>query len=503
MNNLMSFDVTVESGIISMFQRQNFKLDRVFSEFIDNSLQSFLDHRDILVKLDDGVKCKVNIIWNKDEIIIEDNCFGMNEAEFGRSLKLKATNPNASRTEQLSVYGMGLKYASVYLGNHYSICSTSYGSETRYFAEIDVPEFEKNNPKTVEAKLNSEYKYSHQTIITITKLRIKKTVDRENDLRQKLGIIYHHYISQGILSLTLNNIPIKYVRPELRPNENGGHYFENFEDSFEINGKTYNFSGWIAILNKGDQSITGLNLIQANRCIELGYRPQKLFGKGNSFQNSRIIGEIVFNGENYILSFNKDKFMRVDDGAEEAFIDKLTSNPKIVYIKKMSKELSFTDDKDKINKKTKKSFDNNKNITQVQPDTVEPSNVKGRKEPLPPELKGEVDNIENIKKTNFDNYLVKVNGNDVKLFVDIESNGAKTEWINFSKYEDGYLMKINFDNDFIRKNFNTQASKAATNALAIVLGTSILQAQDYGVKLSDSILLLKCINEIMGCDDDK
>ena len=45
-----NFDVTVGSGIISIFQRQNFRLERVFSEFIDNSLQSFLDHQDVLKK---------------------------------------------------------------------------------------------------------------------------------------------------------------------------------------------------------------------------------------------------------------------------------------------------------------------------------------------------------------------------------------------------------------------------------------------------------------------
>ena len=47
MNNIKEYDVTVESGIISIFQRQNFRLDRVFSEFIDNSLQSFLDHKEV------------------------------------------------------------------------------------------------------------------------------------------------------------------------------------------------------------------------------------------------------------------------------------------------------------------------------------------------------------------------------------------------------------------------------------------------------------------------
>ena len=44
------YDVTVESGIIAIFQSQTYKLERVFAEFIDNSLQSYLDHSEQLSK---------------------------------------------------------------------------------------------------------------------------------------------------------------------------------------------------------------------------------------------------------------------------------------------------------------------------------------------------------------------------------------------------------------------------------------------------------------------
>ena len=84
------------------------------------------------------------------------------------------------------------------------------------------------------------------------------------------------------------------------------------------------------------------------------------------------------------------------------------------------------------------------------------------------------------------------------LYVYSQRGTSKDDWIKFEKYEDGYLIKVNFDNQFINDNFNTQASKAASNAIAIVLATSMLQAQDLGLKLSDSSKLLKMINEIMG-----
>ncbi|MDY3905097.1 MAG: ATP-binding protein [Candidatus Enteromonas sp.] len=509
-----AFDVTAESGIIAIWQREKFKLDRVFSEFVDNSLQSYLDHKDTLDRLPDGKKCVVQIIWNADKIVITDNAFGMNEEEFARALKPKATNPNALRNNQLSVYGLGLKYASVYLGNHYSISSTRYGSTIHYYAEVDVPEFEKNNPKNVDAIVSDTFPEKHETILEITSIRIKRTPDKERDLREKLGIIYNHYINSGDLSISINGIPVSYVRPQLRPKEEGGVYFEKFEDSFTIGDKKYEFSGWMGLLNRGNQAITGINLMQAKRCIELGYKPKKFFGTGNSFENSRVVGEIVFNGENYVLSFNKDGFVWTDDGAEDAFIEKLINIPQVKYIKRMAHELTYTDDDDKTKKKTQNIFKNNSSIVLTPPTVTKEKKEKKVEKPSdtkiepeePKQTTIEVDKKEQIevetKKDGYDRYSVMVNGKNTPLCVDIQQGNGAEDWIKLEKYEDGYLLKINTGNNFIGENFNTQTSKAASNAIAIVLATSMLKAQNSGLKLSEAMLLLNSMNEIMGKPKD-
>lgn len=509
-----AFDVTAESGIIAIWQREKFKLDRVFSEFVDNSLQSYLDHKEVLDRLPDGKKCDVKIVWNTDKIVITDNAFGMDEEEFARALKPKATNPNALRNNQLSVYGLGLKYASVYLGNHYSISSTRYNSTIHYFAEVDVPEFEKNNPKNVEAVISDTFPEKHETVLEITSIRIKRTPDKERDLREKLGIIYNHYISSGDLSITINGIPVSYVRPQLRPKEEGGVYFEKFEDSFVIGDKKYEFSGWMGLLNKGNQAITGINLMQAKRCIELGYKPKKFFGKGNSFENSRVVGEIVFNGENYVLSFNKDGFVWADDGAEDAFIEKLINIPQVKYIKKMAHELTYTDDDDKAKKKTQNIFKNNTSIVLTPPvkkekkekksveKPAEDSPMKDEPKPVETEVEPKEEPVVEPKKDNYDRYSVVVNGKDTPLCVDIQQGNGSDDWIKLEKHEDGYLLKINSGNNFIGENFNTQTSKAASNAIAIVLATSMLKAQNSGLKLSEAMLLLNSMNEIMGKSKD-
>ncbi len=524
MDKTKEFDVTVESGIISIFQRQNFKLDRVFSEFVDNSLQSFLDHKEELKNLPNSSKCIVDITWDANHILIKDNAFGMNEEEFGRALKLKAHNPNAWKIDQLSVYGMGLKYAAVYLGNHYSISSTAYNSTVRYFAEIDVPTFEQTNPKTVSAKLSDDFEESHFTELNITSVRIKRTVDKENDLRRKLGTIYNHYISKGLLTIRINNIPVNYVRPELRPKDDGGMYFEKFEDSFTVSDKKYDYSGWVGVLNEGDQSITGINLVQANRCIELGYKPELIFGMGNSFQNSRVIGEIVFSGENYVLSFNKDTFVWADDGAEDAFIASLLKNTSFSYIIKMAKKLKFSDDDEKIIQKTKNTLKKNisnilvtdkkkeKDSSDKQQEKVGSNKTKQVTKPVITVPKNEQKETEkpvhveedektNIQSENDSDYtkmIISVENKPVNLYVDIVNGNQTEDWIRFEKYEDGYLLHINYCNKKISSIFPNQTARVASNSMAIMIASSMIKAQKNGLKLSDSKILLDALNDLMG-----
>jgi hypothetical protein len=538
MNTTKSFNVAVGSGIIAIFRRVSFKLERVFAEFIDNSLQSYLDHESQLKSMPDGGKCIVNITSTDKHIVVKDNAFGMNEEEFGRSLQLKATNPNAWKNNQLSVYGMGLKYASVYLGEHYSIDTTAYGSGIRYHGEIDVPEFEKNNPTEIDAKLTDAYSDDHETTIEITQLRVKKTVTREEELRERLAAIYSHYLASGQLAINIGGIPVIYHRPDSRIDENGEKYFRNFSDSFKASGREFSFTGWISILPKGNQAITGLNLIQANRCIELGYKPEELFGKGNSFQNSRVVGEVVFEGQNYVLSFNKDKFVWADDGAEETFIETLKNNPDISYIISKAKNLRQEDDAKEMAEKTKQSLAKKKGtgIKVVEPAPAKPLTSSASKTPISspseekpidvPEKTGEplpekettsqnekpVNTVDKSKDplavdpeqnspdplSGYDRYETKINGKPTTLYVDVCDGKPTDNWIDLERIEDKWVIHINYHNKFIADNFGTQKAKIGSNTLALVFATAVLKAQECGLKLSDSAALIQTINGMMG-----
>jgi hypothetical protein len=504
MERTKNYDVTVGSGILGIFQSQSYKLERVIAEFIDNSLQSYLDHEKELKDLMNVQSCEVNIIWNDSYISVTDNAYGMNDEEFGRALKLKSYNPKGGEKDRLSVYGMGLKYAAAYLGNMYSIESSQYNEGCTRHAEIDVPKFVNENPTTVSAKIFDCMKDLHGTEVKITGLRIQKTPGKETDLKEKLATIYYHFMRSGKLKLTLNQIPIHYEMPQFRKKENGGSYFADINSDFQAGDCKYKITGWVGILPKGDQTKTGFNLVQANRVIQLGYKPEKIFGKGNSFQSSRMIGEIVFEGDHTIVSFSKDQFVWSDNGAEDAFINKLLSLDGVVEIIKACKSLKKEMNHQQIQQRT---------YQQLNPDIIETADNENKNKP---EDTNNAPNAQEDGKTNLtdsttdavdpsmidpaNNYqklLVNIEDKKVSLYSDVYAGKRTEDWLKLERYKDGFLLHINYLNAYIADKYTTQKAIIDSNDMAIVICTSVLTAQGYGLKLSDANIFINSLNSIM------
>lgn len=332
-------DITIKTGFIKRLQDLPQKLYRTFGEFIDNSLESFLCHEDVLEKIPGCDKCIVDIHWSNSEITIKDNAYGMNDDDFDRAMGLN--RPASSyRPESLSKYGMGLKYAAVNLGNVYSIESVEYKSCKRYFATIDVNEIARDNPTAIPKTINDALPDKHYTVIKITQVREKLTSSKLQELMKHLGVIYDTYLTRGTLIIRINDNNVVYMDPDLRKNpKTGSEYIKNFANKFEFNGKQYEYSGWIGILKTASVSDAGLHLRQAGRAIDVSWRPETLFGKKNDFRYQRITGDIDFLGGNWNVSFNKDGFTWGDDGLEEKFIASLDEEQDIVDLFKTAKSL--------------------------------------------------------------------------------------------------------------------------------------------------------------------
>lgn len=336
MATVKKMSLKIGTSIISKFERIDIPMFRIFSEFIDNSLQSYLDHEKEL-KSAGRSKCVIDITWKKDEIIIKDYAFGMNEEEFGRAIRLNATAASYS-PNSLSKYGMGLKYAACNLGSIVSIVSSRYGSREKLSTKLDFEEW-LNNIEEQDVYFEEASEKDSFTEITITKLHSHFTEKTLRETILKLSMIYKYFLSdEQNLSISINNEKIEYNEPEVFIDENGYEVSKSISSKFIHSGVEYKYVGYIARLKVGSTDNAGLTIIVNKRGHLLNYRPKLIFKNANSFEYQRLFGEIELEGGQWPLTINKDGFAWKSNGLEEAFLNNLSQLSVVKEIQKLVKK---------------------------------------------------------------------------------------------------------------------------------------------------------------------
>ena len=99
------------SGVYATYKRLSYQPWTAIAEFVDNSTQSYFDHRDELKALPGFDKLRIAIIYeaksgDSDSLTITDNAFGMELADFERAIQLDKIPINTSGRNE---FGMGLK----------------------------------------------------------------------------------------------------------------------------------------------------------------------------------------------------------------------------------------------------------------------------------------------------------------------------------------------------------------------------------------------------------
>ncbi len=494
MDKIVKEDVSVGSGIISVFKRMNQKMERVFAEFIDNTTQSFNDHINDLKKVNKNAVCRIIITWNSEEIVIIDNAFGMSHDDFKHAIKLNNPRTNYSEKSR-SQYGMGLKTAASYLGEWFSIETTMLGSKEKYYSIIDIEDWSKNNPKEIENRISDSLETEHYTKIVIKKLFKPLTDSIDKSLRKKLALIYSDDISNDNLEIVFNGRPIIDIDPELRINKDtGSEYLNNFEDSFEFKGETYEYYGWIGILKTASTSDAGFTLNQFGRGIQLNYRPQEIFGKPNSFQYQRVIGNIYFDDKKWKISFNKDEFIW-DDGLEEAFLNSLKNNKEVKYIKETAGNLRKEKDeikpvvkqedaKKSVNKLTEK-YSSLKSITKI--------NIAEAENNQPVVTITPNDNIE------ANNIKITFEGIDYLFDIQVKNDNLDDNWLSVQKKDENfnsYYVIINGMTKYF-SDYKNKECKDLIIDFAVSLALTQLSCARRGLDFDKSGIVIKQLNEIL------
>ncbi len=473
-------DIRPPVSIYEIFERLNYTLENALAEYFDNSSQSFKDNKDRIYKVDQKFVPQIFFIYyeNEKKIQILDNCFGVEDKNIDRILKLnnKVDRIQGSRNE----FGLGLKTASFWFGRKLKIISKCLENEYGFELNIDLNHLEEEVP--VIKKQPNFFKqltgFDYGTLVEVSDLYPENYMDTKkmNFIWKILSSKYRDDIdSYGAKfyiikiigsdvftlsdreSIKINNLneakPITFFKPKFKQNSQTKKDMKvDINSSFKFNDIEYKVSGTVGILSQGSRDVAGLTLFRNKRSI-IGdiegakYKPKKIFKSPNSFESLRIYGYL--NVDDFPVNQQKDGF-KWGNGLEDAFIDfvydELTKdeNNNIIYFAKTervkSKDIDFNDIKNKDTaNEIQKTFSNtlSENVTLS------------------------VSYIENTEQFSF-KITDKNDLDEYEFFIDIiqkSENNAKwmdIEIIDFKNKK--YNLKLDVNNDFFQPFVNDSES---------------------------------------------
>lgn len=325
-------------------------------EYVDNSIQSFLDHQDVLKKINTNHKLTVsiNFKFEDDTIIIRDNAYGIESSKFDKAFELANIPLDASG---LNEFGMGMKVSSIWLSNRWEVETSAYGEPVKRIVTFDLDEVVANE----ETELNVIEKPCspdiHYTIITLKQLSHNKPTGRQiGAIKKHLASIYTKFIREGVLELQVDDAVIEdtILKPLKAP------YWKTPNEKPIVWKKDINFvagpykvKGFIGILEKmSTNTDNGFLLFRRNKVIgtsyDTKYRPKKLCGEVGSPRYKRIYGELELEG--FSVSFTKNSFTQDDE--LDAFIEALAIDlQRDDSLKIFDQAQKYTSTKTKVEKK--------------------------------------------------------------------------------------------------------------------------------------------------------
>lgn len=318
------------SGVYATYKRLSYQPWTAIAEFVDNSTQSFYDHKDELLaqKYAKGLKITIDYIEDPqgDRLEICDDAYGMEWLDFQRAVVLDRPPPNMSGRNE---FGMGLKTAACWFGSLWSVESTQLNSKNKYYTEINVDEIGKYKTEEVDVREEIVSAREHYTKIIIRnlnkKIRGARTVGKVKEL---LTSIYREDLRSGLVKIYYNGTLLQFKEAPVyteRMGESAKEWKKQIDFTIGHEGKELTVHGFIALRIPGSVKDAGFTLLRRGRVIVGGadsnYRPSEIFGDSKTFTSQRLYGELHM--DNWPVTQAKDNFDWHNDGLEEKFIEVL------------------------------------------------------------------------------------------------------------------------------------------------------------------------------------
>lgn len=296
------------------------------AEFVDNSLQSYTRNRDALRLLHgDAFRLKVEIELDRSDefrIKIRDNAGGIANAEYSRAFRPAELPPD---TNGLAEFGMGMKSAACWFAPRWKVRTSAIGEPVERTISFDIASIVQDDIEELEVTESPAAADSHFTEITLIDPYNKLLTRTGGKIKDHLASIYRIFLRESMLDLYFDGerlsfeLPAVLVQPYFKiPDELPRRWSRDFDFDF---GGGLRAHGFVALREVASTSTAGFALFRRNRLIEGSgdepYRPEYIFGSGNSYRKQRLFGEIHLEG--FEVSHTKDGFKWEDH--EQPFLE--------------------------------------------------------------------------------------------------------------------------------------------------------------------------------------
>ncbi len=457
----IELNIQPAASILNVFSRLSYKAWYAIAEFVDNSTQSYISHKDILDSDPEFEKLIVFVKYDSSSntLRITDNAYGMEIERFKDAILLDSRNESQIGRNE---FGMGLKTAASWFGNVWSVSSSQYGSNNRYTATVDIPELKKTGLNSIKIHRDFVEEAEHGTEILIEDVTKKITASRTiGKIRDLLSSMYRRDINNRNIEIWFNDEPIVFEEYPVLKNFRGKTWKKELDFDVEFNGNKYNVTGFVAIMNPGSFPKSGFALFRQDRVVvggtDCNYKPVQIFGQAQSQKSLKLFGEL--NMDDFPVNQAKDGFIW-DDGLEDAFVDALKSNIQEyidiadLSIKERASEEQYSDEaSNELQQDVAEAIENAFRVSEVSP-TIDEAKPLEDLEENKSDYQEYVDTILNcpvedeIVGTERE-YSVPVSP-VIKVDFTVQwAVGRKTYWIEYEELgQDKYNVLINIDHPF-------------------------------------------------------
>lgn len=313
MNQIEKVSIVLQPSVYNTFRALNNTVALTLSEYVDNAVQSYLDHKEQLLKIDSNYifQITINVDQILNQITIEDNAAGIDYLSYIRAFEPANIPLDNSK---LNEFGMGMKTASIWLANKWSVRTTALGENVERYTEFDLKKVIAENKEDLIVEETEKDEGRHYTIITLSDLSHNAPSSNQMDkIRRHLASIYRVFLRENKIKIIVNNEYLKAPKYEIlnvpyHSSKKSDNVFWEKKIDFEL-GK-YKAKGFIAILKTIQNNANGLVLLRRGRVIVGGdddrYFPASLFGSPGNFRYKRLFGELELEG--FDVTFNKNGF---------------------------------------------------------------------------------------------------------------------------------------------------------------------------------------------------